>query len=119
MIRLIFLFFISVLFSCSSQSEQRAWESMARSSFHDFLLWEDARMVNAIDFKGPVIKQRVENFEIDSSKIVFAWFYVHEIDTFWIYCEVDKRRIEDPNIHVSLNYDELGLHWEEWLSKDY
>ena len=113
MIKKIFLS-IFCLTACSPQTEDEKWEGIARASFHEFTLWEDARMMNAIEFTGPVIKKNIENFKTDTNMIIFAWYHVHSSDTFWVYCKIDKLNRKNPTMHSSKNYDQLGLNWEEW-----
>lgn len=104
-----------VFFSCSNQTKEEKWESMARSSFHEFVLWEDARMMNAIDFKGPIVRDSIGGFTVDTGVVVYAWYHIHEPDTFWIYCKIDKSNKKKPSIHSSSNFNELELYWEEWI----
>ena len=71
-----------------------------------------------LNFKGPILKERIENFDIDTNKVVFGWYYIHTKDTFWIYSEVDKLVKNKPTVHFSLNFNFLRLNWKEWIKED-
>ena len=104
------------LLSCSFQSKEEKLESLARSAFHEFSLWEDARMMNSIDFEGPVIKKKIDSFRVDTNVVIYGWYYIHKAATFWVYCKVDKSGEKKPSMHSSANYDTLGLQWEAWVN---
>jgi len=117
MIRIFTIFLLTLCLACSHKSIEDKWRSKAMSSYIDFKLWESARMMNAIDFTGPVLRDSIETFPPDTTEIVYAWYYVHEKDTFWIYSNVDKSGEREPDIHLSKNYDELKLNWETWIKE--
>lgn len=120
-IEISFIFFILFLFtSCENKSKEEKWKMKAISTYYDFRLWEDGAMMNNINFTGPVLckKNQLKGIEKDSSSVIYGWFYTHSSDTIWIYCNVYKNRNIKPSMHTSPNYEELSLHWREWLKKE-
>lgn len=118
MIRIITIVFLTLCLGCSRKSIEDRWRSEAISSYTDFKLWESARMMNAIEFTGPIIKDSIETFPPDTTEIIYAWYYTHAKDTFWIYSNVDKSGEREPRIHVSENYDELKSNWQAWTKEN-
>lgn len=99
------------LSSCKVSIEER-WKKEAQSSFTDFRLNESASIMNGVNFKGPILKNRIENFPVDSSSIIYGWYYLNNNDTIWIYCNVDKSLNRETTVHSSANYDDLYKDWD-------
>lgn len=119
-IKISFIFFLLFyLTSCDNKTKEEKWKMKAINAYHDFRMWEDGAMMNNVDFRGPVLckKSQLKGIKKDSTSIIYGWFYTHNSDTVWIYCNVYKKRNIKPSMHTSPNYEELGLHWREWLKK--
>lgn len=59
--------------------------------------------IDQIPFRGPILKNRVENFEPNPAYKIFAWYYLNKNDTIWIYAKVDTLLKRKTSIHFSKN----------------
>jgi len=114
-----FIVIIGLAFSCTSVDRgDNRYLDEASEAFFDYKLYERASMVKKVEFKGPILKNRIEDFPKDLNYKVYAWYHVHEKDTFWVYCEVDKELEREPTVHFSANYDKLLENWPKWYSEE-
>lgn len=120
LIKFIVVLLLATLISCQSKTKEERWRSQAVMGYLDFRLWEDAKMMNSIEFVGPIKcdSTQINGFIPRNNSVIYGWYHTHKLDTFWIYSEVIKT-IENKNIiHTSTNYHQLGLNWKDWLDDE-
>lgn len=116
------LLFLSLMFafldSCNTQSNQEKWKSQAIYAYNEFRMWQDGAMMNSVDFEGPVICKPYQikgGIQFDNKNEYYGWYFIHKLDTIWIYCIIDKNEKNKPIMSSSPNFDELGLNWRDWI----
>ncbi|MFG6687492.1 hypothetical protein ACGK9U_12975 [Mariniflexile sp. HNIBRBA6329] len=97
-ITLIFLIF----FSC--KIEESDLVDNARFEFENIIF--DSRL-DHLNFNGPEIKERVEDFPKDSDFKIYSWWTKKGNDTLRIYAVVHKQLKKKTDIHFSKNYTKL------------
>ncbi|WP_074408853.1 hypothetical protein [Aquimarina megaterium] len=88
-----------ILTSCQPPKEQDLLDE-ARFNFENITF---DRGIDKVPFKGPIIKDRIENFKADPGYKVYGWYYVHRKDTIWVYAKVDTLLQKETSIHFSRN----------------
>lgn len=112
--RLFILMLFPLFIACESQSLEEKMLDKATASFQ---YNQSDQLLEQIDFKGPVIRDRVGNFKPDPRYTVYRWYYIHEKDTFWMDIEVDKKLVKKNSVHLSNNFWDLRDNRKEWSSK--
>ncbi|WP_188621749.1 hypothetical protein [Flavobacterium suaedae] len=98
------------LTGCRTQEEKMIDVAYSAFEYH-----RNDLLLDNIDFQGPILKNNIECFKPDTNVVVYAWYYTHENDTFWIYTEIDKQIKKDVSVHFSKNIDVLVENRKKWV----
>lgn len=103
---------LAFLCSCQNQTKMEHYRDDAIGEYE----WIKADMgMEQLKFDGPLIRERIEKFDIDTFKNIFGWYYIHKSDTFWIYVEKSKNgKLKSDGVYFSSNFDTLRLNWKKW-----
>lgn len=112
LIAVCFFVFSAVLNSCQTKEEKILGKAIGCYQHNQSDLG-----LEKVDFQGPVLKSRIENFAPNPNYLIYGWYFIHEKDTFWIYSKVDKKLIKETSVHFSSNFDELRKDYVNWESK--
>ena len=103
------------ILSCQNRNNMNYFIGSAISEYE----WIKADLsMEQLEFNGPFLKEKIEKFDIDTSKIIFGWNHIHIRDTFWIYVEITKKeKLKSDGVYFSSNFDELRMNWKKWYDK--
>ena len=105
----VFVFF-AFFISCETTNE----ESMLNEAIGAFQVNQNDLLLDNIPFKGPIEKNQIESFSASSDFKIYAWYYIHHRDTFWIYSQVHKTEKMETTVHFSKNIGELVENRKKW-----
>lgn len=90
----------ALISSCGKHPTENDFLEEAKFNFENTVF---ERGIDKLPFKGPILRERIENFKKDPSYKVYGWYYIHKKDSIWVYAEVDTLMKKETSMHFSKN----------------